>query len=64
MGVLNSQLATHIVGDECEINFYGSLRMEILSKWTVGLQYSLGGLSGRGVFELDFERYIDLTGIN
>ena len=47
-----------------EINFYGSLRMEILSKWIVGLEYSLGGLSGRGVFELHFERYIDLTGIN
>ena len=31
-----------------EINFYGSLWKEILSKWIVGLEYNLGGLSGRG----------------
>ena len=47
-----------------EINVYGSLWKEILSKWIVGLEYNLGGLSGRGVLELDFERYIDLTGLN
>lgn len=46
------------------INFYGSLWKEILSKQMVGLEYSLGRLPGRGVFELGFERCIALTRIN